>query len=163
MLKGTDIGFIGLAQGSVIPTSKTENHSQVALESADHPVLSEDGKTLYAAVQVRGQVIGKIRLSKPEQASAWNTDEISVIGALTSQLSNAVESARLYEEAQRRATNERQTAAIVNQIRSSSVTSTILQNTIRELGKTLGATRTYIQISVPSTDQNSPSKKKVER
>jgi GAF domain-containing protein/HAMP domain-containing protein len=147
------VGFISNIQGGLahIP------HTSQAEPVPDQPTASTDGLVLTVPMRVRGYLIGSLRLSKPRHSTAWTAEEISVVGTLANQLSNTLESARLYQEAQVRAATERQTADIVNQIRSSTVMDGILQNTIRELGRAFSATRTFITINVPETDAATPA------
>jgi GAF domain-containing protein len=65
-------------------------------------------------------------------------------------LSLALENARLVEDAQRLASQEQQINIITGQIQQSTNLETILQNTIRELGKTLGVPKTFVQIGLVS-------------
>ncbi len=147
------IGYISLAQGSVISVTEADKTEPAPKSAFDRPTVSDDGRTLFTPVKIRNQTIGLIRLTKPAHAPSWLADEISAANALTDQISGAVESARLYQDAQRRAVNERETAAIVNQIRSSTAIDAILQNTVRELGKSLGASRAFVQLTTASTDE----------
>lgn len=146
------IGYISLAQKNIISVADADEAEPAPRSAADRPTVSDDGKTLFVPVKIRNQTIGLIRLTKPAHAASWLADEISAANALTDQISGAVESARLYRDAQRRAANERETAAIVNQIRSSTAIDTILQNTVRELGRSLGASRTFVQLTAATTD-----------
>lgn len=146
------LGYVSTIQGGLarIP------YSSKGELPPSQPTPSEDGLTLTIPMQVRGHVIGSIRLSKPRHSSPWAAEEIAVVTTLTDQLSSTLESARLYQEAQVRAATERQTADIVNQIRSSTAMDGILQNTIRELGRAFNATRTFITIN-PETNGIAPA------
>ncbi|HVN16110.1 MAG TPA: GAF domain-containing protein [Anaerolineales bacterium] len=152
------IGYISLAQGKTVSVKEAEEREAIPDPAIERPTVSDDGKTLFMPVKIRNLTIGMIRLTKPDHAPSWIADEIAAATALNDQISNAVESARLYQEAQRRAVNERQTAAIINQIRSSTVMDTIMQTAVRELAKTLGTTRAYIQMSVPTADKPDDNK-----
>jgi GAF domain-containing protein/HAMP domain-containing protein len=147
MQKLTDtLGFMSTSQGNFVRITRgnAKNHPMF-----EHPITSDEGLTLLVPLKVRGQNIGSVRLSKPKNSPPWSEEEINVVGTLADQVSGTLESARLYQEAQLRAATERQTASIVNQIRSSTVMDGILQNTIRELGKAFNASRTFITINVP--------------
>lgn len=147
-------GFLSTSQGNLVRLSYSGSGRRQPMP--DEPVASEDGLILSIPMKVRGQSIGAVRLSKPRNSPPWTPEEIVVVSTLTDQLSGTLESARLYQEAQLRAATERQTANIVNQIRSSTVMDGILQNTIRELGRALGATRTFINVDIPETDGSVP-------
>jgi GAF domain-containing protein/HAMP domain-containing protein len=155
------LGFLSTAQGNLV---RLTNNNARMYTHINELVTSEDGMTLSVPMKVRGQSIGMIRLSKPRNSPPWSAEEISVVNTLTDQVSGTLESARLYQEAQIRAATERQTTSIVNQIRSSTAMDSILQNTIRELGKAFNASRTFITINIPESDgDESASLKQSER
>jgi hypothetical protein len=70
----------------------------------------------------------------------------SLVEEVTSRLGLVLESTRLLHDAQRLASREQRINWIATQVRSSVNLDTILQNTVRELGRALGASRAYIQI-----------------
>ena len=149
MQKLTDtLGFMSTSQGNFVRITRGNVKNQSVIEQ---PVTTDNGLTLLVPLNVRGQNIGSVRLSKPRNSPPWSTEEINVVGTLADQVSGTLESARLYQEAQLRAATERQTANIVNQIRSSTAMDGILQNTIRELGKAFNASRTFITINLPES------------
>jgi len=149
MQKSTDtLGFMSTSQGNFVRITRGNVKNQSVIEQ---PVTTDNGLTLLVPLNVRGQNIGSVRLSKPRNSPPWSTEEINVVGTLADQVSGTLESARLYQEAQLRAATERQTANIVNQIRSSTAMDGILQNTIRELGKAFNASRTFITINLPES------------
>jgi GAF domain-containing protein/HAMP domain-containing protein len=148
-------GFIGMLHGELIPTRKELDTNTKDILHRGEVVLSADKRTLNAPIVARGQTIGMMRLVKPSHAETWELDEIEDIEKLSAQISNALESARLYDEAQRRADFESLSGEIADTIRSSSGIENILQNAIRELGQKLGATRTYVQLSTDSAGDGS--------
>ena len=149
------LGFVGSMHGELTPTSiEPDTNTKNKLNSGEI-ALSADKRTLNAPIVARGQTIGMMRLVKPSHAEIWKLDEIEDIEKLSSQISNALESARLYDEAQRRAGFESVSGEIADSIRSSSGIENILQNAIRELGQKLGATRTYVQLNADATGNGS--------
>ncbi len=101
----------------------------------------ELGTTLAIPVRVRDQVIGVID-GRKQDGTVWTSDEVALLQTIVDQLNVAVESARLYEESQRRAMRERLVSEVSGRLRASRDVETILQATIRELGQALGATGT---------------------
>jgi GAF domain-containing protein len=95
-------------------------------------------------LMVRDQVIGAIEIWPRE--GVLSDEETYLLTNLSSRISQVIESARLYEEAQERAAREETINWIASQVRGSVNMETILQNTVRELGRALGASRTFIQI-----------------
>ena len=113
-------------------------------ELVRHPELVE-GRSFPIAV--RGEVIGLLNLEKTGSDADWNPEDISLVESVVDQLGIALENARLLDEVRRRAAREEQINRIATQVRSSVNTETILQNTVREVGKALGAARAYIQLT----------------
>jgi len=99
--------------------------------------VDEDTKSSLAApVKVRDHVIGVIDAHKAE--GAWTPEEIALVETLTEQMGVALESARLYQDTQRRAVQERLVGEITTRMRETLDLQTVLKTTVSEIGKTLG-------------------------
>jgi GAF domain-containing protein/HAMP domain-containing protein len=109
-------------------------------------------------IAVRGEVIGMLNLEKNDSDADWNPEDISLVESVVDQLGIALENARLLDEVTRRAAREEQINRIATNVRSSVNTEIILQNTVREVGKALGAARAYIQL----TPQKEPAASEIE-
>jgi GAF domain-containing protein len=106
-------------------------------------VVTEANSTLAVPIQIReGVNIGALRLNK----STWGEDEIALVETLTEQLGAALESARLYQETQRREARERITREITDDIRRSVDMEVILKTAVSNLGEALGVPRTYVRL-----------------
>jgi GAF domain-containing protein len=106
-------------------------------------MITESGSTLTVPIQIReGVSIGALRLNK----SNWGEDEIALVETLTEQLGAALESARLYQETQRREARERITREITEDIRRSVDMEVILRSAVSNLGEALGVPRTYVRL-----------------
>jgi GAF domain-containing protein/HAMP domain-containing protein len=127
---------------------------QIKSFPGDEPVLvkqdpGSSGCTASIPIRLRGQALGAINLqfSTPQISS----DTRRVLEESASRLSLALENARLVQDSQRLASQEKQINNISSQIQQSTNLETILQNTIKELGKSLGVPRTFIQIGLESS------------
>lgn len=109
-------------------------------------ITSSDGLSLSIPITVRGQVIGAIRLQKPEIADTWTEDETSLAIALSDQLSSALESARLYRESQQRAARESLVSDISARLSAASQIDAILRETVQELGQAIGNASVSFQL-----------------
>lgn len=103
---------------------------------------------------LRGTRIGTIKLSAPDPNRTWTEDEIAIAQATAERTSLALESARLLQEAQKRATKERTIGQISAKIGSLVNLENIVQTTIQELGNSLPGTEVAIQF----TPDNLPKK-----
>ncbi|MGC9334176.1 MAG: GAF domain-containing protein, partial [Anaerolineae bacterium] len=102
--------------------------------------------TVAVPLKVRGQVIGVLDAYKPEAAGRWTEDEIALLQTLVDQLGIALDSARLHQDTQRRAAREQAIRQITEKMRGSVDVETILQSTVVELSKVLGASRAYVRL-----------------
>ncbi len=129
--------------------------TSLPIEDAEE-VRSGSRKPIQIPLRVRGEVIGALDvwLESEEPSEA----EVFLLASISNRLSQTLESARLYEDAQRLAWREQQINLISSQVRNSVNLETILQNTVRELGKSLGASRTFIQIGGEFTDNQGDGK-----
>jgi GAF domain-containing protein len=102
---------------------------------------------LAAPIKVRGETIGVLDLQETDQARQWTQDEMELIQSVADQLGQALESARLFEETQRRARYEALTRQITDRIRSRAEVDTMLQTAIQELSRSLGAPRVFVRLA----------------
>jgi GAF domain-containing protein/HAMP domain-containing protein len=118
---------------------------------------SGDGarQPLAVPVVVAGKVIGVLDTYKPAEAGPWTDEEISTLESLTEQLGVSLESARLYQETQRRAAREQLVGEIAGRLRASMDPDTILKTTVQELGQVLGAELTSVEMDVGSDGDDS--------
>lgn len=102
------------------------------------------GTPFSIPLRVRGEVIGTLDVWSQE--TDLSDADVYLLATISNRISQILESTRLLQEAQRLAWREQQVNTIATQVRNSINLETILQNTVRELGKSLGATRAFIQI-----------------
>ncbi|HEX2697510.1 MAG TPA: GAF domain-containing protein, partial [Anaerolineales bacterium] len=107
-------------------------------------VASRDRNTLYVPILVRGQTIGILKLVKPNQA-VWTEAESESAEAIADQLSGALESARLFDNAQRRAAKEQALSVITSKISASINMRNVLQTAVEELGRAIPGSDVIIQ------------------
>lgn len=107
-----------------------------------------DNAALAVPIKVRGQVIGVLGTSKPNEAGEWTRDELALLEVLTDQLGEALESARLYRDTQRRAVHEQLMGHIVDGMRRAVDMDALMQTTIREVSGALGASSAFVQFGI---------------
>ena len=109
-----------------------------ALRRGRIAVKEDDATTVAVPIIARDQVIGVIDARKPEGAGEWTEQEIALLEALRDQLGEAAESARLYQDVQRRETRERVVGESTARMRESLDIQTVLQVAVREISQSLG-------------------------
>lgn len=119
----------------------------IEYEIGDNEIINENNIEIPLAL--RDQVIGQIEMAN---TSEWTAEQKNLVEAIVAQATLALENARLVEESQSTATQERLTNEIIAKIWSSSNMDNILQTTVRELGRNLEATEVEIELSMDDQD-----------
>ena len=101
--------------------------------------------SLAIPLTLRGTKIGSLKLSASNPDRMWTDDEIAMVQAAAERTSLALESARLLQEAQKRAAKERVIGEISAKIGSVANLENIVQTAIQELGNNLPGTDVTIQ------------------
>ena len=107
---------------------------------------STDSVTVSMPIRVRDDILGVIDFRKNGLPAEWTDEDMSLIKILADQLGQALESARLYQNARLRAEHERVLSDITAKVRSSTNVNTILQTAIKELTEVLHVSKGIIQL-----------------
>jgi len=94
---------------------------------------------------LRDQIIGQINMSSLDE---WTPEQRSLIESIATQAALALENARLVEESQSIAMRERLVNEVTSKIWASTTIDSILQTTVRELGRALEAAEVDIEVSM---------------
>jgi len=101
--------------------------------------------TVAVPVKLRGEVIGILHIESNDPAREWEEDEISLVQAVAERAAFAMENARLFQDARRRAAKERLISEATARISSAFNVENILQTTAEELERVLGGSEILIQ------------------
>ena len=141
-----DLGCLRDDRGLSPATGQWTPESMVALQTG-RTVSGMDGATnLAIPVEAHGKIIGVIEAHKPADADSWTPEQISLLEMLSDQLGVALDSARLYEDTQRRAAEDRLVGEITARIRETLDVDTVLQTAVREMSKTLDIPRVQVRL-----------------
>jgi len=113
-------------------------------------ISSESKNGLSIPVRLRGQTIGRLKLNPPEASRQWTEDEIAMAEATAERVALALESARLLDDAQKRAARETFLSDVSAKLGTSFQLDSILRDTVEELGQTLKNTTVSFQLVNPS-------------
>ncbi len=137
---------IRINQKTQLSTAWTEAlDTQGNLEFSTGEKASSEKPALNVPLALRDQIIGEITL---ENDAGWTREDQGWVEAVATQAALALENARLLEESQRIALQERLIAEITGKIWSSSTTDGILKIAVKELGSALGASEAIIQLDI---------------
>jgi GAF domain-containing protein len=152
-------GYSYLPDGTISSAILANNPSiDQAIASGETVILTQPTKNTPAALAVpvkfRDQVIGIIHIEAAEANRKWTEDEVSMVQSISDRAAFALENARLFEETSRRVEQEETIARVTSQIGASTDFNRILQTTIQELGRALGASRSFIQLGTSPENEN---------
>lgn len=159
----TELAYRSIGEGVTEATRVWRPEMEQALRTGE--IVVGDGRAtageehpLAVPIRVRGNVIGVIDTYKPGGASPWTPEEITLLEWLAERLGTALDSARLYQEAQRRAARERLIGEITDRMRRATEVERIVQIAVDELFSTLGTSRVFVRLGVapspPDEEQN---------
>ncbi|HIE25645.1 MAG TPA: GAF domain-containing protein [Anaerolineales bacterium] len=106
---------------------------------------SAESSLLSVPLALREEVIGEVVL---EGKTEWTAEDQDWVEAVATQTAIALENARLLEESQQIALQERLVAEITSKIWSSNTIDGILKVALKELGNALGATDALIELEL---------------
>jgi GAF domain-containing protein/HAMP domain-containing protein len=120
----------------------TENED---LEYAVGDEAKDNAKTMEVPISLRDQILGKIMLEGNEE---WTPEQQTLVDAVAKQAAIALENARLVSESRQAAVRERMLAEINSKVWSAATIDSILQTTIKEIGRRLDASQAIIELSL---------------
>jgi GAF domain-containing protein len=120
--------------------------------------VQRDGQaetSLVIPLRVRDQIVGTLGFRK-EGGETWTREETDMAEAFTAQLETALEGARLYQDVQRRASEDRLVAEITDRLRATLDVDTVLQAAVREVGSALGVEKVELRLEKPESPSPEP-------
>ncbi len=110
---------------------------------------SADGNMERSAVAIpvklRGEVIGVLHIASNDPNKKWLPDEVNLVEAVAERAAFAMENARLFQDARRRAAKESRISEASARISGATNIENILQTTADELQRVLGGSEVLIQ------------------
>ena len=133
--------------------SNSGNSEQIVEQKA-----TNTPEVLNIPINIRGKNLGSLRIHQAGRHHAWSNSEIRVYQSIVDRISFALENARLYQDAQRRAAKERVISEIAAKISGSVNMDNILQTAVEELGHVLPGSEVIIQFEHDDNEPNTEFK-----
>jgi GAF domain-containing protein len=147
------LNFLSNQRGVTSLDEQPRPEIEIALRTGQVTPGDDNLISLAMPVEIRGQVIGAVGGRKAQKAGEWTVEEIALMQTLTDQLGVALESARLYQDTQRRAARERLTREITNELHRATSAEGIVQTAVDALFEVLGTSRAYGHLEATPPDQ----------
>lgn len=143
LLRGTALPGFRSREQEIAPVDKQltpEIERALREKQAVHiPGDANKDHLLVLPIKIRDTVIGVVDTYKPGASAGWTEAEIALLQELAEQLGVALESARLYQDTQRRAYIERLTGEVTSRMRESLDLDAVLQVAAREMRRALNS------------------------
>lgn len=151
--KGNFFGYRSISDGSIIPLEEKANGK--IKEDLDKTVTETDESNLTANIPiiVRGQSVGTIRLSKPKNSKSWDQKDLELAQTLTVEISQAMDSARLFDESRQQAERERVVGEIASRMQETMNVESVVRLATDELYKLLELDHVTIHL-LPDDKEN---------
>ncbi len=138
--------FIVNENGKVKAVKTVDTSVNLAQAIEKGKLLENDNLTVIIPIKNRDYILGGIKIRKNKGAKPWTEEELEIIEAISEQLSVTLESARLFDQTQRKAQREAVTSKITAKIGASIRMDAILQTTVKELGKALASPKVSFEL-----------------
>ncbi len=122
--------------------------NKVLNEGITIAIADEEGHvpTLVTPIKLRGQVIGALGVQDANATRVWSADEIGLVETIADQVAQALETAHLLDETQRRARREQLVTEITGKIRSAPDMDGILRTAVQEMRRVLNVSHGLIRL-----------------
>jgi GAF domain-containing protein len=128
-----------LATGEAVLINHTLEEMDAAPLSPEN-AIGDRGKTsvslLYLPLRFGERVLGVMSVQS-YQVNAYNSQDVTLLNSIASQVSVAVENIRLYKQAENRARREQVLREVTARVRSSADVETVLRTAAQEVGRAL--------------------------
>jgi GAF domain-containing protein/HAMP domain-containing protein len=134
------------AEGEPRPEMHQAAHTRQSVRGCD-----PEQDTLAVPLRVRDSVIGALSFEKVEADKTWTREEIALMEILVDQMGQALESARLYRDTQRRVERERLTSEVTARMRETLDLETVLKTAVQEVRQAMGLREVVVRL-VPEAE-----------
>ena len=114
----------------------------------------EKRSTVAVPVKLRGEVIGVLHIESNDPSKEWQKDEVGLVAAVAERAAVAMENARLFQDARRRAAKEQSISEATARIGSALNIENILHATAEELERVLSGSEILIQFHSDQEAEN---------
>lgn len=150
---GEILGLRYTRQGTVPDPQVWNREMAQALQTGQavyslEPTSTNHPATMAVPIKVHGQTIGVLDIRKAAETPQWRAEEAELIQSVAEQLGLALEGARLYQDAQRRAAHEQLISEITTRMHETLDVDTLLQTAVWEIGTALELHDMTIQLDL---------------
>jgi len=140
-----DLRIGGGGNGSAGAADRASSPEDATLEEAQGPDENIEN-ALATPLRLGDQIIGVLGIRDDDPERRWTEDEITLIEAVSEQMSLAIENARLFEDTRRNAWRDRVVSESTAQVWASDEVADVMKAAEAQLGERLKASEVVIQL-----------------
>jgi len=150
-----ELGYRGDARGIVPVQEPFTPEMEQALQTGRvaQAALAQGKLPVAVPILLHGQAVAVMSAAKAGELGQWTQSEISFLQSVAEQLGLALESARLYQDTQRRAALERLTAQVSGRMRESLDMDMVLKTAAQEIRLALRLPEVGIRLTPPGNGE----------
>jgi GAF domain-containing protein len=137
-------------RGHTLAFALKSHNIQPAVEAADRD-QPDNPHQVKIPIRLRGVRLGSLILRRDENTSAWTEEEKNLLTQASEQVALALDNARLYEEAQSRASREQAINTLTANLSRSLDVETLLKAAVKQLGEVPDVWEVAVHIQPPDT------------
>ncbi len=141
-----DLGYVRDVHGLAPVHGGWQPEAEMALRTGETVVGQDGAANLVVPIKVHGRVIGVVDAHKSTGSEGWTAEQVALLRTFSEQLATALDSARLYQDTQLRAAEDRLVSEITARMRETLDVDTVLRTAVQEMGKALGIPRVEIRL-----------------
>ena len=151
--QSTNYGYRSSIDGNIYPLDEKADKKLEQAMQENQTLLDAGDLTANIPIMVRGESVGAIQLSKPTRAKKWSKQDLDLARTLTTELSQAMDSARLFDETKKQADRERVVGEVSDRMRETMNVESVIRLAADELYKLLELEHITIHLSADDTQE----------
>jgi GAF domain-containing protein len=110
----------------------------------------ENSQILHIPIELRGQLLGHLRLRREEEAGPWTQEDEDLVREAVTQVALSLENVRLLDEIQERAAQEELINQIVARAQGAINLEAVMRNVVQEIGRIMNLSKAQIRLNEPA-------------
>lgn len=128
-----DLGFTKEGEEVVSVSERWDEEMEMAMRTGEATTGGENNEALAVPIKVGDLTVAVLDAHLTAGEGMWTAERIDLLDALSVQIGQALDRARLYEATQRRAAREQLVGELAGRMRASPDIDSVLQTTVREM------------------------------
>ena len=145
-----ELGFAKEGEMVVSASRRWDEEMTTAMRTGEAATGGEGNEALAVPIKVGDQTIAVLDAHLAIGEGTWTPERIELLDALSTQIGQALDRARLYEDTQRRAAREQLIGEVTGRVRASLEMETMLSVATSEIRRALGLDKVVVRLADPN-------------